>query len=333
MRDQLQAAGLALIPQFGSSGYYIDFAVQDPEHPGKMVLAIECDGVRYHSSPTARDRDRLRQEQLERLGWRFHRIWSTSWSREREGEVQRTLAAYQEALAASRQPARRSVTASRLPESPDDATHRRTTQRRRLSKRSPLGEGRGQLSRLTCRSMRTVNETLCDCWPGLSQTPCCALETSLSIELIEVIGRSRRGSRILAACTDALDAYRSLSEDARRGLLEVDFDQLQLKPDGPRLDQTAAVTRPRLAARSVASVVDGPADYRAWSHPGRLRWDRRSQSAIPILRQIVDVEGPTTVRRMCRALAEASACGDYYDEPTRSVLQACLLVWSMREFF
>ena len=44
-----------------------------------MVLAIECDGARYHSSPTARDRDRLRQDHLERLGWRFHRIWSTDW--------------------------------------------------------------------------------------------------------------------------------------------------------------------------------------------------------------------------------------------------------------
>ena len=54
-----------------------------------MVLAIECDGASYHSSQTARDRDRLRQEQLERLGWRFHRIWSTDWFADPAGEVQR----------------------------------------------------------------------------------------------------------------------------------------------------------------------------------------------------------------------------------------------------
>jgi len=37
-------------------------------------LAIECDGASYHSAPTARDRDRLRQQHLESLGWRFLRI-------------------------------------------------------------------------------------------------------------------------------------------------------------------------------------------------------------------------------------------------------------------
>jgi hypothetical protein len=63
-----------------------------------MVLAIETDGAMYHSTPTARDRDRLRQEHLERLGWTFHRIWSTSWFRDREAEVGLALQAYQSAV-------------------------------------------------------------------------------------------------------------------------------------------------------------------------------------------------------------------------------------------
>ena len=42
-------------------------------------MAIECDGATYHSSPSARDRDLLRQEVLESYGWVFHRIWSTDW--------------------------------------------------------------------------------------------------------------------------------------------------------------------------------------------------------------------------------------------------------------
>jgi len=63
-----------------------------------VVLAIECDGASYHAAPTARDRDRLRQQQLEALGWRFCRIWSTDWFLRREEEVQRVVKAHEEAV-------------------------------------------------------------------------------------------------------------------------------------------------------------------------------------------------------------------------------------------
>jgi very-short-patch-repair endonuclease len=98
---QLTLAGLPLVAQWGCSGYWIDYVAKHPTKPGRMVMAIECDGVSYHSSATARDRDRLRQEHLERLGWRFHRIWSAEWSRRREAEVARALEAYKQAVAAS----------------------------------------------------------------------------------------------------------------------------------------------------------------------------------------------------------------------------------------
>jgi very-short-patch-repair endonuclease len=65
--------------QIGCAGFAVDLAVVDPERPGRYLLGIECDGATYHSSPTARDRDRLRQEVLEGLGWKIHRIWSTDW--------------------------------------------------------------------------------------------------------------------------------------------------------------------------------------------------------------------------------------------------------------
>jgi hypothetical protein len=99
VRDQLTRAGIPLIAQHGSSGFRIDFAAKHPDRPGELVLAIECDGASYHSSPTARDRDRLRQEQLERLNWRFHRIWSTDWFRNRDAEIARAVLAYNEAVA------------------------------------------------------------------------------------------------------------------------------------------------------------------------------------------------------------------------------------------
>jgi very-short-patch-repair endonuclease/Arc/MetJ family transcription regulator len=98
---QLSGAGIPLIAQYGCSGYWIDFAAQHPARRGLMVLAVECDGATYHSSATARDRDRLRQEHLERLGWTFHRIWSQEWFFHREAEIARAVAAYQAAVAAS----------------------------------------------------------------------------------------------------------------------------------------------------------------------------------------------------------------------------------------
>jgi len=59
---------------------------------------FQCDGASYHSSATARDRDRLRQTHLQKLGWRFHRIWSTDWFYNREDEIQRVVIAYSEAV-------------------------------------------------------------------------------------------------------------------------------------------------------------------------------------------------------------------------------------------
>jgi very-short-patch-repair endonuclease len=98
VRDTLTRHGLKLTPQYGSSGYWIDYAVQHPTQPGRYVLALECDGATYHSSESARDRDRLRQEQLERLGWTFCRIWSSEWFYDKDAAVQKVLKAYEEAV-------------------------------------------------------------------------------------------------------------------------------------------------------------------------------------------------------------------------------------------
>jgi very-short-patch-repair endonuclease len=105
----LMAAGMPLIPQYGVSGYWIDFAAQHPTQPGRMVLAIEADGAMYHSARTVRDRDRLRQQHLERLGWRFHRIWSTEWFLHREQEIERAMDAYHYASTADGMAPRREL--------------------------------------------------------------------------------------------------------------------------------------------------------------------------------------------------------------------------------
>ena len=81
--DFLTTQGHIVRKQVGCAGFRLDLAIVDPDAPGRYILGIECDGAMYYSSPVARDRDRLRHQILENLGWRIHRIWSTDWYRNR----------------------------------------------------------------------------------------------------------------------------------------------------------------------------------------------------------------------------------------------------------
>ena len=101
IKDGLENRGVPVTPQYGVSGYRVDFACAHPEEPGRMVLAIEADGASYHSTPTARDRDRLRQQVLESKGWRFHRIWSTDWFRNRDVELDKAVESWRRAVETS----------------------------------------------------------------------------------------------------------------------------------------------------------------------------------------------------------------------------------------
>ena len=89
--------GYQVEAQVGAAGFKIDLAVYDPDQEGHFLLAVECDGARYHSSSWARERDRLRQEVLEHKGWRFHRIWSTDWFYSRQPEVAKLIEAIERA--------------------------------------------------------------------------------------------------------------------------------------------------------------------------------------------------------------------------------------------
>jgi very-short-patch-repair endonuclease len=91
--EALRQVGYEVQPQVGSAGFFIDIAVVDKNQPGRYLLGIECDGATYHSARSARDRDRLRQQVLEGLGWKIHRIWSTDWFRDPVAELKKTVAA------------------------------------------------------------------------------------------------------------------------------------------------------------------------------------------------------------------------------------------------
>lgn len=96
--ERLQALGYDVKRQIGASGFRVDLAVSDPDKPGRFTLGIECDGAQFHSSRSARDRDRLRQQVLESHGWIIHRVWSADWYLRPQAELKKI----EDAIAAAR---------------------------------------------------------------------------------------------------------------------------------------------------------------------------------------------------------------------------------------
>ena len=84
--QQVRSMGYEAISQVGVKGYFIDIGVKHSDWPHGFIMGIECDGATYHSSSSARERDRLRQEVLEGLGWNLYRVWSTDWFEDSERE-------------------------------------------------------------------------------------------------------------------------------------------------------------------------------------------------------------------------------------------------------
>lgn len=89
--NELTRHNITVVPQVGVAGYRIDLGVLDNATPGRFLCGIECDGVAYHNSETARDRDRLRQQVLEARGWTMFRVWSTDWFKDRQGQIARLI--------------------------------------------------------------------------------------------------------------------------------------------------------------------------------------------------------------------------------------------------
>lgn len=99
--DFLSANGYQVVTQVGCSGFRIDMAIKHPTQNGRFAIGIECDGASYHSSRTARERDRLRQTVLEDMGWTIYRIWSTDWIKNQKSEEKKLIQAIEKALSDS----------------------------------------------------------------------------------------------------------------------------------------------------------------------------------------------------------------------------------------
>lgn len=199
----LTERGITLHPQYGCSGYWIDFAAQHPDLPGRYVLAIETDGARYHSSPTARDRDRLRQDHLERLGWRFHRIWSTDWFYRREEEIERACRAYERALRVVNTPPRLAPT--RRANEPAPPAFQAPAAARRGPK--PVTGGLGTIGAYT-------DKELIDLVTWLESDTLMRTEDELLMEAIKELGFQRRGPKIVQRLNLAIRLVRSSTPGA-----------------------------------------------------------------------------------------------------------------------
>jgi len=91
IREVLVDQGYSVDAQVGAGSFRIDLAVRDPKDLSRFLIGIECDGAMYHSSRVARDRDLLRQEILQGMGWKFHRVWSTEWFHNRDMAIKLML--------------------------------------------------------------------------------------------------------------------------------------------------------------------------------------------------------------------------------------------------
>ena len=75
----LASRGWQVETHIGASSFRIDLAVIDPDAPGSYLAAITCDGVNYQRNATAKDRDKLREQVLQGLGWVLLRVWAMDW--------------------------------------------------------------------------------------------------------------------------------------------------------------------------------------------------------------------------------------------------------------
>lgn len=211
--EALKAKGIPLLAQWGASDYWIDLVAQHPDDPGRFVLAIECDGATYHSAPTARDRDRLRQQHLESLGWRFHRIWSTDWFLRKDEEIERAVRAYERAVTDSKGPAPGgdSVEFGDGSYPNDPGTLRRAVDPTAPPSVRPSGKPRvskgGDINSHSYMDLvRLVGWIKSD---GLLRT-----DEQIEDQMMEELGFRRRGHRIVEAIRAAIQAEKRLRRDS-----------------------------------------------------------------------------------------------------------------------
>lgn len=102
LADRLTRLGLLVEKDFGLDEDRIELAIGHPELPGRYLLAVDTDGDRYVATRSQRERDRLRAEWLEAVGWVTERVWSWALFIDPDGEAERIRRAVERALMLAR---------------------------------------------------------------------------------------------------------------------------------------------------------------------------------------------------------------------------------------
>jgi hypothetical protein len=256
--DVIRGYGFVADAQVGSTGFRIDLGVRHPDRPGAYILAVECDGATYHSALWARERDRLRQDVLEHLGWRFHRIWSTDWFYDRRSEIERLRAALFEA----RDELERGLKI-------DGANHGRSVSPETVAvEQATIAVPETVMRQMPAyqRAVFPVNSPL---EPHEAPTPLLAElagkivaaegpihEEEVARRLASCFGKERTGSRILTATRAALLRAKSGSTDL---LSEGAFWYTHAQAEAPPVRDRSAEAGPTLKAESISMLEIGAA--------------------------------------------------------------------------
>jgi hypothetical protein len=250
--DVIRRLGFIADPQVGSSGFRIDLGIRHKDRPGTYILAVECDGATYHSALWARERDRLRQDVLEHLGWRFYRIWSTDWFYNRSAEIDRLRAA----LISGHEAAEAGITI-------DGANHHMTADRAATEDEAILRIP-DAVERRMPRYVRAVFPNLSGVEPHeadrtvLARLAIAIVESEGPIHIEEIarriatsFGRERTGTRILSATKAALGHAQLFAPHL---LTEESFWQTRGQLESPPVRDRSAEEGATLKALSISLI-------------------------------------------------------------------------------
>ena len=88
---EMKTRGFVVQTLPGEGAIRPDLAVVDPADSSRYVLGIVLDGPPLFAVATTRERDRLRHEELLRLGWNLHTLWAPAWAFNRKEEIERLV--------------------------------------------------------------------------------------------------------------------------------------------------------------------------------------------------------------------------------------------------
>ena len=91
IKETLEKHGYDVIENVGSSEFKIDLAVVNPKNEDQYLAAIQVDGHQYANRITTRDRNKLTDIILERLGWWVIKVWSIEWWHSEEKQIERII--------------------------------------------------------------------------------------------------------------------------------------------------------------------------------------------------------------------------------------------------